>query len=522
MDEWLRGTHTISGVGPREQPSVNLDDDRWKSSDDRARHSITLLLESIAQVTSTIDLDRLLVSIVDKSIELTGAERGILLLRGEVGGKLETYIARDGEGRDLRNEVRISQQTVSQVDASGKSMSAFVDENTERHEVSDSVFDLGLRAVMCTALRSGDEALGVIYVDSRAAEHAFSALDVAFFEALSRQIAIALTNARLHRDSLEKARLEQSMRIAGEIQRGLLPKRAPRIPTIDLHGWFHPFEAASGDYYDFFSISGGRLAVVVGDVSGHGVGPALVSATARASFRAYLRSLPNLGVAVGKLNHDLATDLQDDMFMSLFVAVIDPDRETLRYVNAGHPPPMLMHPSGSWQRLSATGTALGVLEEERYLASPALPLRPGHLLFACTDGILEARKTAEPAGSSGDTRLVSVVNRERLAPETTHRPAGPSGGNLEPEAVDRRPSCGRHHSVEKRAPDGSSFSLEGEMFGEQRLRQVLTTVADRPSRQIIAHVASAVEHHAGTGPQTDDRTAIAVRYVPAKNSPMVM
>lgn len=419
-----------------------------KDGDDAVDHpGLSLLLESIAEVSSTIDIERLLVNIVDKSIELTSAERGILLLHRDGESELTVRVARNHEGEDLPESPRYSTRVVNKVVAEGKSVSTVVESDAQARDFSQSLHNLRLRAVMCTALTVGERSLGVIYVDSQTYRREFTQTDLALFEALSRQIGIALTNAHLVQESLEKTRLEQSLRIAGQIQSGLLPKGSPQIPSVDLHGWYHPYEMASGDYYDFVELGNGRIAVVVGDVSGHGIGAALITATARATLRAYLQALPDLGDVVGRLNRDLEADLHDNMFMTLFVAVIDSAEGTLEYVNAGHPPPLLLHEDGSWEELGATGLALGILSSEDYLTSEWMTLQAGDLLFAFTDGIPEATGKA------------------------------------------------------------------GELFGERRLRQVLKQLRHLPSCEIVADVARLVEEYQG-GAVTDDRTAVAMKYVP--------
>jgi sigma-B regulation protein RsbU (phosphoserine phosphatase) len=390
-----------AAVGGRVVPAGELECDS---------RSLGLLLESIAEVTSTIDLERLLVNIVDKSLELTGAERGMLLLPDSRDGTLKVRVARDAEARDLATTARYSTRIVFEVQTTGESICTLMSSDEEALRVSHSVYNMGIRAVMCTPLLVGDRSMGLIYVDSRLIRREFSPADLALFEALSRQIAIALSNAQLVQESLQKTRLEQSLQIAADIQARLLPDRAPEVPGLEVHGWHLPCEIASGDYYDFLALPGGRLAVVIGDVSGHGIGAALITATARATLRAYLRAVPVLSDAVNRLNRDLAGDLTDEMFMTLFVAVVDPQAGLLHYVNAGHPPAQLVRSAGADEQLEATGMALGIVPDEQYATAP-VELRPGDLLFGYTDGISEARGAA--GQMFGERRLSRVIRQLR-------------------------------------------------------------------------------------------------------------
>ncbi|MBL8900297.1 MAG: SpoIIE family protein phosphatase [Planctomycetes bacterium] len=400
------------------------------TEDTRESHRLTLLLESIAEVTSTIDHDRLLVNIVDKSIQTTQAERGLLLLKGE-NGELEVRVARTSEKKDLPADSRYSTHVVNQVSSTRRPVRTMVRSDAEALDLSRSVYDLKLRAVMCTALTVGDDLLGVLLVDSRAATREFSRSDLAFFDALSRQIAIAITNARLVLDSLEKTRLEQSLRIAGQIQRGLLPTKAPAIRGYDLHGWCEPAEEASGDTYDFIALEDGRWALVIGDVSGHGIGPALLTSTARASLRSYLRVCQDLSSVITWLNQDLCAASSDEHFMTMFAAIFDPPSGRIDFVNAGHPAPLLMRADGRVEELAATGFMLGVIDSATYETGVPVMLEPGDLLFCLTDGIPESHVSSEElfgmervknvlrqcAGKSAKVALEAVVQAVRSTAE---------------------------------------------------------------------------------------------------------
>jgi serine phosphatase RsbU (regulator of sigma subunit) len=368
---------------------------------------LALLLQAVADVTSNLTLERVLDSIVDKSIALTRAERAILLLRDGKG--LTIRVARDAQGRDLPAPVQYSTTVAGRVVETGEAIRSMVGGRGEKLDLGQTVIDLRLRAVMCVPLRLRERTLGAVYVDSRASEREFSKSDLAFFDALGVQIAVALENARLHADSLEKERMKAALRLAADIQRRLLPTVPPEIPGLDLQGAFLPAEETTADSFDFVPLPGGRVALVVGDATGHGIGPALVMATVRASLRAYFRLLDEPGEVVTRLNADLRRDLEEGMFFTAFLAVVDPGRGELRYVNAGHPPALLRRAEGAVEALGKTGAALGLLDEEVYDAAGPIPLRAGDLLLAFTDGIVEARS---PSGELfGDERLVESLAR---------------------------------------------------------------------------------------------------------------
>ncbi len=368
---------------------------------------LTLLLQAIADVTGNLALERVLDSIVDKSIALTRAERALLLLREE--GGLKIRVARDALRRDLPAPVQYSTTVANRVAETGEAIRSMVGGRGEKLDLGQTVIDLRLRAVMCVALRVRERTIGAIYVDSRASERDFSKSDLAFFDALAGQIAVALENARLHADSLEKERLKAALGVAADIQRRLLPTVPPDIPGLELQGAFRSAEETTGDSFDFIPLSSGRVAIVVGDATGHGIGPTLVMTTVRATLRSYFGLLDDLGAIVTRLNADLRRDLEEGLFFTAFVCVVDAGKGELQYVNAGHPPALLRRAGGKVESLERTGPALGLLDDEVFAAAGPVPLRPGDTLLAFSDGIVEARS---PSGELfGEERLAEVVAR---------------------------------------------------------------------------------------------------------------
>ena len=367
------------------------------------RRNVEVLLGAIAGVSGQSDLEELLIDIVDRSIEITGAERGLLLLEEE-GGGLSVRVARSKSHKDMSATERFSTSIANRVLEEVEPLKATVHSESEALELGKSVFDLKLRAVMCVPLAAASEEeaqsarpSGVLYVDSRAATRQFSSNDLGLFAALAQHISIALENAKLHLDSLEKVRLEQSLELASAIQRDLMPEVPDDIPGWELFGWYGPAESAAGDFYDFVRVKGERCAVVVGDVTGHGIGPALITASAQAGMRSYLRMIDDPGQVVSMLNQDLCERIEDGRFVTLFMAMLAPDGE-VKGLNAGHALPI--HRRGSSGEMveigeEGGGPALGMLETFEYATLAPISLDSGDMLVIYTDGLTEARSPAD-------------------------------------------------------------------------------------------------------------------------------
>jgi sigma-B regulation protein RsbU (phosphoserine phosphatase) len=211
----------------------------------------------------------------------------------------------------------------------------------------------------------------------------------------------------------EKERLDQEIRLAREVQQKLFPAAPLPLPGLDVAGAWFPAEATGGDYFDYIPMADGGLAVVIGDVCGHGFGPALVMAELRAYLRAFLLTRTDVGEIVGLLNRSLASDT--DRFVTLLIARLDPPTRSLVYAGAGHVPGYLLGADGRVKaRLESTGLPLAVLPDAGYATEPLPPLGPGEVVLFLTDGLVEAHGPDEvPFGTD---RVLDVVRAHRAEP----------------------------------------------------------------------------------------------------------
>ena len=198
----------------------------------------------------------------------------------------------------------------------------------------------------------------------------------------------------------EAERLHEEMRIARQIQQKLFPAAPLPLPGLDVAGASFPAEATGGDYFDYIPMPDGDLAVVIGDVCGHGFGPALVMAELRAYLRAFLLTRTDVGEIVRLLNHALAGDT--DRFVTLLIAKLDPRTRSLVYAGAGHLPGYVIGSDGEVKaRLESTGIPLAILPDSEYTTESAPPLSAGEMVLFLTDGIVEAHGPDENLFGTG-------------------------------------------------------------------------------------------------------------------------
>jgi PAS domain S-box-containing protein len=224
------------------------------------------------------------------------------------------------------------------------------------------------------------------------------------------------------RDLTERKRTEaelkeslEQFRVAREIQQHLFPKVAPSLEGIDLAGRSFPADATGGDYFDFLQMKGDCLGIVVGDVTGHGVGPALLMAETRAYLRILARTNSDAGVILTKANKVLAEDVGYERYVTLFLARLHAPSRKVAYVNAGHIPGYIFGSTGEvLSVLKRTGVPLGLRPDSVYQESSEIELAPGQMLLMLTDGFEEAVGPDEEM--LGTERVLECVRKNRDLP----------------------------------------------------------------------------------------------------------
>ena len=217
-------------------------------------------------------------------------------------------------------------------------------------------------------------------------------------EALASQAAVVLNNRMLLERQQELLRYEHELQIGRQIQTSFLPHEIPQPPGWEIVADFHPAHEVAGDFYDAFSLEGGRkLCLIIADVCDKGVGAALFMALSRSLLRAFAeldaRSEADLKSPIELTNaYILRNHIQANMFVTLFFGVLEPATGLLTYVNGGHNSPVIIGSTGAKARLQPTGPAVGMFPDAKFIAHQ-VSLAPGDTLFAFTDGVTEARDT---------------------------------------------------------------------------------------------------------------------------------
>jgi serine phosphatase RsbU (regulator of sigma subunit)/predicted ester cyclase len=216
---------------------------------------------------------------------------------------------------------------------------------------------------------------------------------------------LELVEQRLEQEERERERIEQELRVARDIQRTSLPKEVPTLEGWEISPYYQPAKEVGGDFYDFLELEDGRLGIIVGDATGHGVPAALVMASARSMIRAVAQASDSPADVLRRVNDPLAADIPQNMFVTCFYGILELKSGSFTYANAGHDLPYL-HRHGEAEELRATGMPLGLMPGIGYEAKQTI-LEAGDSAVLYSDGLVEAH---DPKGEMfGFPRLRALV-----------------------------------------------------------------------------------------------------------------
>lgn len=373
-------------------------------------------------------LDDVLAVVIDSAIEASGAERGFIMLAGPDGGLQFTMGRERGQFTLPMQPSATSRQVPNEVFATGTSQ--IVDLGDEAVAgVHPATVAHGIRYALCVALslvRLGeaveadraDARIGVLYLDSRVGGVLTSPKTREALEALAGGAAVAIENARLYRESCEKARLDQELRIAADVQHALMPPGAHGGAGFDVAGASIPCRAIGGDFFDYLSLEDGAIGVAVGDVSGKGVPAALLTAAVQGMFGIEAARGVGPAATLGQISRGLKRRDIRAKFVTMFFGILSADG-TFVYSNGGHNAPMLLR-RGGCSRLETGGTILGAFDATVY-EQESLTLEPGDTIVVFSDGVSEAQNAA--GDYFGEERLLACLEAHRGAAPTDMRDA---------------------------------------------------------------------------------------------------
>ena len=345
--------------------------------------------------------------ILDSVIEITRCQRGFLILYRK-DKMAEFTLARNMNRETLDDEsLEYSMSVVNTAIETGKMV--IVENAPQNDDFRDhaSVINLRLMSLICLPIVSlhydpnarigikvGERAiLGVIYVDNQRLTKPLSDRRKEVLHTLTNQAALAIENALLLRERIEKKKIDRELELAHTIQQKLLPENIPDFKHLDIAGINIPCKLIGGDYYDFIKLKNDKIGIVIADVCGKGVPAALLMSSLHATLKSQIQYVHTIEDIVLNLNNAMIQTAPSNRFITFFIGIYDPGNQSFQYVSCGHDPALLFRTNGDFELLKSTGIPIGIRQPIEF-ETKSVQLHSNDVLLLYTDGVIEARDHA--------------------------------------------------------------------------------------------------------------------------------
>ncbi len=350
--------------------------------------------EQLYQLTTLVAGDFSLQEVLDKlaeaAVKITGVKACSIRLLDEEADDMKmrsTY----GLSEEYRNKGVVSKNdTVVKAAFAGEAVVLDDMRIDDRVKYKEATIKEGLVSQLTVAMQFRNKAIGVLRLYSPRPKR-FDEDDIGLARAVASQCAVAITNARLYAEAIEGERIAEQMRLAGIVQRRMIPEKAPLIPGLDIAAAYIPCFDVGGDLYDFLQVSDTCVVVAIADVIGKGIPAALMMSCFRGAVRAYADtegSSEAIREIIDKLNKMACSECRDGEFVTLFYAIIDVKDMAVTYCNCGHEPTVLIR-EGQITELEKGGLVLGVEPQAEYEIE-TMALADGDCLLFYSDGLVDA------------------------------------------------------------------------------------------------------------------------------------
>lgn len=433
---------------PQTAPTINRNPENVSDS----QHKLEILLNLSSVLGQEIHLDRMLAIMVSEVTRAMEAERSSLFLYDEASGQLYTKVAEGLQTAEIR--VPLGVGIVGAAGATRESINipdAYVDPRF--NPAFDKQSGFVTRSMLSTPiLNKAGRLVGVVQVLNKCSGEAFTEEDEAFLRAICSHLALTLERAQLVESYVQSQKMQQSLKLAHEIQMGLVPKKFPAFPdkpAIDIYAMLRPALDVGGDLYDYFLLDDDHLCFVVGDVSDKGVHAALFMAMTRSAFKISAMAHPDsMRSTFSIVNRFLCENNDSQMFVTMLGGILDLRTGRIQYTDGGHEPPFVVRGGGRVEMVEkVTGMALAFMEDFPF-SGGEIQLQPGDALFLYTDGVNEA------------------------------------------------------------------MNIDSKLFSDERIQATLEALRDgEPAEIVVKSVMQDVAEFVGSAPQSDDITILVIRYL---------
>lgn len=353
----------------------------------RAVEELSVLNELAAAIGALNSSEEVIRKIISRSLRAVGAEQGVITLIDEQPDMPMKTLVRTQVSSSDHGQFHFNQALLGWIILNKKPLMVNHPGSDERFK--GVTWDRSIHSVLCVPMLTRSALKGVLTVYNKKGENGFTDGDQRLLAIIAQQSAQVVENARLYEEERALLKVQEEYKLASQIQSDLLPKGPPKLSGYDVAGATFPARTIGGDYYDFIQLDDRHCAVCLGDVSGKGLPAALLMANLQASLRIHTHVGTSVGECISRSNKHLFQSTGAEKFATLFYGMLDIEKNTLYYCNAGHEPPFLISSGSEPVRLTEGGTMIGIMESFPFQES-SVQFKPGDTLVVYSDGVSEA------------------------------------------------------------------------------------------------------------------------------------
>ena len=357
---------------------------------DLNRQRLALLMSLAERIGRAFERKQLLEQALEACCEALRFERGLIALKTP-RGDAELPVTQNVE-RDETGAYKVSRSLINRALLHGERAVVNNPATDLVGNLTDSLVRFPICSALCVPILHRDEILGVIYGDRVTGAATYTTADVDFLAAIAQQVGVGLTNLRLFQEYVRSQKVYAELEAARRIQRELLPAAPLRLGPVAMDGYNEPSSAVGGDCFDYFELGAGLLGFVIADVTGHGLPAALMMANLQAAVRVALTADTPLPDLAARINRLVCENTASDVFITAAIGKINAATGVIEYINAGHPPPILVGGRVPMVSSDHNSLPLGIEPDETYAVQRIDPEQHAGVVLFFTDGLDEAER----------------------------------------------------------------------------------------------------------------------------------